>query len=221
MNISKALNILLSVALVLVCIKLAIVEDSIPGPNDLTRQEATTDAAAPTDTASAGQWVEVPPTEIKNAVDLFANDWMALASGREGDMNAMTIGWGGIGQLWRKPVVTVYVSSSRYTHGFMEHNPYFTVTAFPERYREALQYLGTHSGRDEADKVQNAGLTTEYTKLGNPIFREGNLAIECRTIYHAPFIRDSIDAETAKFYDNGTGMHTQYIGEIVHVWKKK
>lgn len=145
---------------------------------------------------------------------------MALATGREGDMNAMTIAWGGLGELWKRPVVTVYVSSSRYTHGFMERNPYFTVTAFPESKRDALTYLGTHSGRDDPDKVAHAGLTAEYTDLGNPIFKEGDLAIECRTIYRAPFHYDSIAPDVRKFYDNGTGIHTMYVGEIVNVWKK-
>ena len=31
----------------------------------------------------------------------------------------MTISWGGMGTLWDKPVVTVYVKLCRYTYGFM------------------------------------------------------------------------------------------------------
>ena len=31
----------------------------------------------------------------------------------------MTISWGGMGTLWGKPVVTVYVKLCRYTYGFM------------------------------------------------------------------------------------------------------
>ena len=63
-------------------------------------------------------------------------------------MNTMTISWGSLGELWNKPVVTVYVSSSRYTHQFMEKNDHFTVAFFPAEYRQALQYLGSHSGRE-------------------------------------------------------------------------
>ena len=58
----------------------------------------------------------------------------------------------------------------------MERNDYFTVTHFPESMREALAYLGRVSGRDE-DKVAGAGLTAEFTELGNPIYAEADLAM--------------------------------------------
>lgn len=55
-----------------------------------------------TDTLRAdGQWQEVEATDIsENAVKLFAKDWMALATGNKEKMNAMTISWGSLGQLW-------------------------------------------------------------------------------------------------------------------------
>ena len=174
-------------------------------------QEETTENAA---------WKAIKPEEVKNAVQLFDKDWMALAVGKEGDMNAMTISWGGMGELWGHPVVTVYVSTSRHTHSFMERNGYFTVTAFPEKHRSALRYIGTHSGR-EGDKLKAAGLTPEYTELGNPIFKEANLAIECKVIYSAPFDPERIAKEVGRIYDNGMGIHTMYIGEIVNVWEKR
>lgn len=171
------------------------------------------------DRTADSNWHGISPLEIKNAIELFDNDWMALAVGKEGDMNAMTISWGEISELWNKPVLTVYVSSSRYTHEFMERNGYFTVTAFPENRRSSLQYIGTHSGCD-GDKLKEAGLTTEFTELGNPIFKEANLAIECRIIYKAPFVKEDIAEDVAEIYDNGMGVHTMYIGEIINVWKK-
>ena len=61
------------------------------------------------------EWEKLDVSRIGSAVKLFRDDWMALAAGKPGDFNAMTIGWGGIGVLWRRPVVTVYVSSSRHT----------------------------------------------------------------------------------------------------------
>ncbi len=165
-------------------------------------------------------WQAVKPDEIGNAVSLFRDDWMALIVGRKGDLNAMTISWGGIGMLWNRPVVTVYVSSDRYTHGFMERNDCFVVEAFAERYRDALKYLGSHSGRD-GDKIAGSGLTVTYTDSGNPIFEQGTLAIECRRIYSAPFDPAHFCGDVAnRFYAKGTGIHTMYIGEIVNVWRK-
>lgn len=61
-------------------------------------------------------WKAIEPDQIRNTVSMLRNDWMALAVGKEGDMNAMTIGWGDLGVLWNKPIFTVYVSTDRYTH---------------------------------------------------------------------------------------------------------
>lgn len=166
-----------------------------------------------------GKWHEISPLEIKNSIELFDKDWMALAVGKKDDMNAMTISWGEIGELWGKPVLTVFVSSSRYTYEFMERSEYFTVTAFPKERRSSLQYIGTHSGRD-GDKLKAAGLTPEFTDLGNPVFKEADLAVECRIIYKAPFNKEDIAPDVAAIYDNGMGIHTMYIGEIVNVWRK-
>ena len=169
----------------------------------------------------AKPWKQITPREIEgNAVKLFADDWFALAAGQEGDMNLMTIAWGNIGVLWGKPVVTVYVSTSRYTNSFMERNNYFTITRFPASMRDKLQYLGSVSGRDE-DKVKGAGITAEFTELGNPIFSEADLAIECRKIYAEPFKPELLPLEQREWYDQrGLGIHVAYVGEIVNVWKK-
>lgn len=167
------------------------------------------------------EWKAISPDSIqKNATALFNNEWMALAAGTEGDMNAMTISWGQMGELWNKPVITVYVSSSRYTYEFMEKNEYFTVTAFPQPACDALKYIGSHSGRDE-DKIAKAGLTPEFTELKNPIFKEANLAIECKIIYKTPFEADKLPMAAREIYDRaGMGIHTMYIGEIVNAWVK-
>lgn len=218
MNTSKILNVVLALVLVFLSVKLTLLASPADGV-DKGKAQAEAQKGEPS-SAPQGEWQEITPFDIKNPFSLLGKDWMALATGKEGDMNAMTIAWGTLGELWKKHVVIVYVSSSRYTHRFMERNDYFTVTAFPESQRKALTYLGTHSGRDDKDKVRSAGLTTEFTDLGNPIFKEGCLAIECRKIYSAPFNMENIEPETRRFYDNGTGVHTMYIGEIVHVWKK-
>lgn len=181
-------------------------------------------AAQTTQTAAAGEmagWRRIDPTEIAaNPVVQLRDDWMALAAGREGDMNAMTIAWGTLGMLWGRPVMTVFVSSSRYTYEFMERNGSFTVTAFPPACKAALQYIGSHSGRD-GDKLAAAGLTPEFTPAGNPIFREADLAIECELLYKQPLDKERMPERVRKIYDRGMGVHSMYIGEIVNVWVKE
>ena len=166
-------------------------------------------------------WQEIAPEEIDiNAVKMIDKDWMVVSAGKEGDMNLMTISWGSIGELWNRPVMTVYVSTNRYTHEFMERNDCFTVTHFPESMRQKLAYLGRVSGRDE-DKVAGAGLTVEFTELGNPIYAEADLAIECRKIYAQQFDRDRLPEDVRQWYEKSNlGIHYFYVGEIVHVWKK-
>ena len=170
----------------------------------------------------AKPWHKIAPKDIEgNTFRLFEEEWFALASGHEGDMNMMTIAWGTFGVLWNKPTVTVYVSTSRYTNSFMERNDYFTITHFPPAMRSALQYIGSVSGRD-GDKVEGSGLTPEFTELGNPIFSEADLAIECRKIYAHQFDPNLIPLEQREWYDQrGLGMHVAYVGEIVNVWRKK
>lgn len=132
----------------------------------------------------------------------------------------MTVSHGSIGQLWRRPVVSIYISSSRYTHELLMNNEYFTVNSFPEECDSALHYLGTHSGRD-GNKISAAGLTLERTELGNPTFREANLVIECRKIYAEPFVHERLDSTALSMLVNGTGIHTMFVGEIINVMKRK
>ena len=166
-------------------------------------------------------WQEIAPTEIElNPVRMIDGDWLEVSAGNKENMNLMTISWGTIGELWSKPVFIVYVSTSRYTYQFMEENDYFTVTHFPASMKSKLAYLGRVSGRDE-DKVAGAGLTVEFTELGNPIYAEADLAIECRKLYSQQFDANLLPAEQRAWYEQtGIGIHHMYIGEIIHVWKK-
>ena len=61
---------------------------------------------------------DVMDLELK-PVAAFAKDWMALGVRSADAMNAMTISWGSIGELWGKPVVTVYVSKDRHSKAIL------------------------------------------------------------------------------------------------------
>ena len=146
---------------------------------------------------------------------------LLLAAGDKQSSNAMTIGWGGIGTLWRKTSVTVYVAEKRYTKHLMDGAQYFTVMAFDDRKDEIMEYMGTHSGRD-GDKAQALNLHTAYTANGAPYYVEASLVLECRTMYAAPFdpqyFKDDVPQQ---MYSNfPAGIHTMYIGEMTGAWKK-
>lgn len=206
----------------LLCIVLlgAVIAISIRNNNHINAPEveATTEKAPD----SLG-WRRIKAAEMtENPFTLFSDDWMLLSVGTPDDMNTMTIGWGGLGILWghNNPVVTVYVEKSRYTHEFMERNEYFTLTAFTNEYRGALQYLGSHSGRD-GDKISTTGLTVDFTDMGNPYFKEARLVIECKKIYADPFNPEGLGERGKSVYANGRQLHTVYIGEIINVWTKE
>ena len=50
------------------------------------------------------------------------HDAQLLCAGNKGKSNAMTIGWGGIGTLWGRTALTVYVAEKRYTRRLL-HQP--------------------------------------------------------------------------------------------------
>ena len=114
------------------------------------------------------------------------HDAELLAAGDKEKSNAMTIGWGGIGTLWGRTALTVYVAEKRYTKEFMDKAEYFTVMAFDVEQSKVLNYMGTKSGRDE-DKAQALGLHTAYTANGTPYYTEASMVIECKIMYAAPF----------------------------------
>lgn len=113
-----------------------------------------------------------------NVFELFNKDWALLTAGSIGDYNAMTIGWGQLGTLWNKSVVTVFVKPVRYTHGFMEANEYFTVGFYPQEYRRDLMILGSKSGRD-GDKVALTHLTPRAVEHG-VTFAQAKLTLICK-----------------------------------------
>jgi flavin reductase (DIM6/NTAB) family NADH-FMN oxidoreductase RutF len=144
-----------------------------------------------------------------------------LCAGDKEKSNAMTIGWGGIGTLWGRPAMTVYVAEKRYTKEFIDKAEYFTVMAFDKNDNNVLNYMGTKSGRD-GNKAEALGLHTAYTANGTPYYTEATMVIECRIMYVAPFDPQNFKSDVPKkMYGNfPAGVHSMYIGEVVNAWKK-
>lgn len=160
----------------------------------------------------------------ENPFTWFKGQGLLLAVGDSISNNAMTIGWGSLGNVWSQlgpNTVTVYVAEGRYTYEFMEKYDYFTVMAFDEEDARILGYMGTHSGRD-GDKAKHLGLHTLYTEHGTPYYEEAELVLECKTIYRAPFLTEGMSEEVKKFYANfDAGVHHMYIGNVVGAWIKE
>lgn len=148
-------------------------------------------------------------------------DAQLLAAGTKEKSNAMTIGWGGIGTLWGRTALTVYVAEKRYTKEFMDKEEYFTVMTFDVKDSKVLNYMGSKSGRD-GDKAQALGLHTAYTANGTPYYTEATMVIECKIMYAASFDAKGFKSDVPKnMYANfPAGIHSMYIGEVINAWKK-
>lgn len=151
-------------------------------------------------------------------LQIFNKDWALVTAGNKDKFNTMTIGWGGLGTLWSKPVATVYVKPIRYTHEFLESNEYFTVSFFDEQYRKALGLLGTLSGRD-SDKVAQSGLTPLFVDNG-VTFAEAYVTLVCKKIYRQDMDLDAMPQFAIDRYYQTEAPHTMFVGEVVDVITK-
>lgn len=146
---------------------------------------------------------------------LFDQKWGLVTAGTEGDFNAMTISWGGLGTLWGKPVATVYIKPIRYTYEFMEQNDYFTVSFFPDEYHRDLALLGTKSGRD-CDKLALTVLTPVYAD--NFVrYKEARVTLVCRKIYWHDLDRRLIPSDEVEKHYTVEEPHRLYIGEVIDI----
>lgn len=156
----------------------------------------------------------IKPTAVgDNVFKLIDKDWMLITAGSIKSWNTMTASWGGLGVLWNKPVAFAFVRPTRHTYGFMERAGRFTLSFFPERYRKALAFCGTHSGRD-TDKAAATGLAPLAVAPGAVSFKQARLVLVCRKLY-------TTDIDPARFVDPKIDRlypkkdyHRLYVGEI-------
>lgn len=162
---------------------------------------------------------EITPKEIDiNTVSLFDDKWGLLTAGDTLNYNTMTISWGTLGELWSKDVCTVFVRPQRYTFGFMENNDTFTVSFFSEKYKKALAFCGSKSGRDY-DKAKETGLTAFETGFGTA-FEQAELIVCCKKLYKQDFAEEGfLDKSVLKDCYSANDLHRFYVGEIVKVLK--
>lgn len=155
----------------------------------------------------------INPEEIKdNVFKLIGSDWMLITAGTIGNCNTMTASWGGMGVLWGYKVAFCFVRPDRYTYRFMEDNDKFTLSFFDEKYKDSLQFCGSHSGRN-IDKIKSCGFTA-IEKDGTVSFNEARLVLICNKIYHKDFDpANFLITEIGENYPKND-YHRMYIGKI-------
>lgn len=173
----------------------------------------------------------IRPEAIKdNAFTMIGKDWLLVtaceksidAEGKitTGRVNTMTASWGGVGVLWNKPVATIYLRPTRYTKEIIDKTDTFSLSVLPQKYKAALDFCGSHSGRD-GDKFSKAKLDVDYLN-GTPWIKQARLVLFCSKLYAQPFdpfcfTEEKVLNQNYKKDD----FHTMYIGEIYKVLEDK
>ena len=173
----------------------------------------------------------IKPEDISdNAIKMINKDYMLITACTKtqnedgsftlGRANTMTASWGALGELWNKPVATVYIRPSRYTKEIVDNTDTFSLCVLPQKYKSALDYCGCHSGRDE-DKFSATKLELEYMNE-TPWIKQSRLVLFCRKLYASAFDPYSFcDEKVLKQNYKKDDFHTMYIGEIFKVYEDK
>lgn len=157
---------------------------------------------------------EIKAEQLKqNVFDAIGKQWTLVAASADGKTNAMTASWGGMGVMWNKNVVFLFIRPQRYTKTFIDKSSTLSLSFFAEEYRDMLTYMGKVSGRDE-DKIAKANLTLT-AGYDAPVFKEAELTFVCKKLYSSVLSPDC-------FYDKkiipqcypDNDYHEVYVAEI-------
>lgn len=155
-----------------------------------------------------------------NPFSTLETDTFLITAGDGDSWNTMTAAWGFFGNIWARSSFGIVVRDSRHTYGFLERSPGFTVSFFPPEYKKALQFCGSHSGRD-TDKAQATGLKPVVVETGDNLelvtFEQANMVLLCTKASRTILAPDQfLDQRIETFYPK-KDYHTLYIGYIDQV----
>jgi len=168
---------------------------------------------------------QISPEEIYDDVfTLVGKDFFAITAGNNYLYNSMIGSGGGMGMLFKKPATWCVLRSDRYTLELIEKEQTYTISYFPNEYRELILFLGSKSGRDSR-KMKETGLTAIQTPCGDISFKEARLIIECKLMQITiPNINDFYTQEAKDYlneaYKKVTDIRKYVFGEITQVWIK-
>lgn len=151
-----------------------------------------------------------------NPFTKIGKEWALVTVGSKDTANPMTVSWGGLGVLWGKNAAFIFIRDSRYTKELLDKYDFFSISFLSEKYRDALNYCGSHSGREE-NKIEHACLTLA-ARHGIPYIDEGNFILLCKKMAATRLTEDTFISHSIKdkWYPDGD-LHTMYIAEIIDV----
>jgi len=163
--------------------------------------------------------VEIGYTDyLKETFEVMGKMGLLLVSvDPAGKPNAMTIGWGTVGIIWGKPIFTVLVRPSRYTHNCIEHTCDFTVNIPSKKMSDIVAFCGSESGRDY-DKFKEKGMIAVPGKtVKSPIIEQCLIHYECKVVHRNDVLKEKLDGKIISSAYKSGDFHTIYYGEILRV----
>jgi len=155
---------------------------------------------------------------LKETLDKLDGSGILLVAGDP--PNPMTIGWGTVGHIWNKQIMTVMVRPVRHTFSLMESVKDFSVCVLPDQYRKQLNLCGSKSGRD-MNKIEVCNFTIERCARADAFFiAESNIHIECRIVHKHLLDPSTLDPSITKRYYPQKDFHMVYYGEILGIYQK-
>lgn len=169
---------------------------------------------------------QISPEEIcDNVFTLVGKIFPVITAGKEKHYNSMTASGGGLGIFLRKPTTWCVLRADRYTLEMIQKEQTYTMSYFPNEYKEQILFLGSKSGRD-SNKMKEVKLTSVQTPSRDMSFKEARLIIECKlTSITTPNPDDFYSQEAKDYikeaYKQASDYRKLVFGEITHVWVKK
>lgn len=155
--------------------------------------------------------------DFRNYSDLvlqkLSSGGVFLTSKLDGNVNTMTVGWGGVNFYWKEGVFEAPVRYSRYSHDMIEKSGVFTVSVpIDNDVKKQLAFCGSHSGRD-CDKIAECGLTLrDGVTVDVPVIADCNLHFECEVVFKADMNKENLDKNIdERWYPD---YHTVFFGKI-------
>jgi len=169
---------------------------------------------------------QISPEDISdNVFKLVGKDFFAVTAGKEEQYNSMIGSGGGLGMLFKKPTTWCLIRADRYTLEMIQKEQTYTMSYFPNEYKEQVLFLGSKSGRD-SEKMKEVDLTSIQTPSRDISFKEAGLIIECKLTALTTANPSDFHSQESKDYINEAYKeerdYRKYLfGEITHVWVKK
>ena len=143
---------------------------------------------------------------------------LLAATHPDGRTNVMTIGWGTIGVIWGRPILTVLVRPSRYTYQYIEASGEFTVNVPSPALTDFVRFCGSQSGRDHDKLARFEVRVTPGQRVRAATLDDCPLVYECRVVQQNDILPAALDPQIESGYYAQGDLHRVYYGEILGVF---